>query len=290
MFYKCHNCSAGMSFAFFLKNNYPSFYDSYVVEKFKDQHEEKKTVDISASTKTNFSELKKRAKPNRKTIKPHLDSIQSLDDNHYAKRYVIDRQIPEEHYNKLFYTKDFAKLVKHLFPNYGRELYKDDPRLIIPFFNEEKKIIGMQGRSFDADPKLRYITIRDEDAEKFFYGLDRYDNKKTGYVVEGPIDSLFLPNCVATANSNLNHACSVIDEDLVVVYDNEPRNVEIVKSLETCIKSGRKVCIWNSNICEKDINDMILSGISQNDLVSIIESRTFSGLEAKLEFTQWKKI
>ena len=45
--------------------------------------------------------------------------------------------------------------------------------------------------------------------------------------------------------------------------------------------------MWPSNIKEKDINEMFLSGLAVQD---IINQNTFSGLELKLKFNQWKKI
>ena len=73
----------------------------------------------------------------------------------------------------------------------------------------------------------------------------------------------------------------------VWVYDNEPRNSEILSRISRVIEMGQKVIIWPSTIKEKDINDMVLSGLN---VQSVIESNTYSGLEAKLKFTTWKKI
>jgi hypothetical protein len=77
---------------------------------------------------------------------------------------------------------------------------------------------------------------------------------------------------------------------LTLIYDNEPRNKEIVKLVEIAIQNGKKVCIWPSGVNQKDINDMILSGQTSDELLSIINKRTFHGLEAQLEFCKWKKI
>ena len=73
----------------------------------------------------------------------------------------------------------------------------------------------------------------------------------------------------------------------VWVYDNEPRNPEIVNRISSTINRGERVVIWPTNINEKDINDMVLSG---HDVQSIVESNTYSGLEANLQFTTWKRI
>ena len=73
----------------------------------------------------------------------------------------------------------------------------------------------------------------------------------------------------------------------VWIYDNEPRNREIVNRISKTIDSGDSVVIWPEGIDDKDINDMVMSGL---DVQSVIESNTYSGLQAKLKFTTWKKI
>jgi len=75
--------------------------------------------------------------------------------------------------------------------------------------------------------------------------------------------------------------------DKVFVYDNEPRNKEIVSRIERCIERGERVVIWPTTIREKDLNDMVLSGHNVQD---IVESNVYTGLQAKLKFTTWKKV
>ena len=79
-----------------------------------------------------------------------------------------------------------------------------------------------------------------------------------------------------------------LDEcDLVFVYDNEPRNREIVRRIEDCIRRNQSVVIWPDTIKDKDINDMFLSG---HNVMSVIKSNTYVGLEALLKFRNWKKV
>ena len=75
--------------------------------------------------------------------------------------------------------------------------------------------------------------------------------------------------------------------DPVWIYDNEPRNREITNRISKTIDSGDSVVIWPSHIQEKDINDMVMSGL---DVQTMIKSNTYSGLEAKVKFTTWKRI
>ena len=282
MFYKCHNCGAGLGIANFLKQHFPSYHESYLLEKYKSGVDSKPTKIVAAKTPQIVL-------PTFESI--HATKLSELSNEHYAKQYAVSRQIPREFFNKIYFTGDFAELVNDVFPDKYSNLSKAEPRLVIPFFNQSKKIIGLQGRSFSSERALRYITIRADASAHLIYGLDRHDAKKPGYVVEGPIDSMFLPNCLAAANSDLASVCTKIDLDnLTLIYDNEPRNKEIVKLVEIAIQNGKKVCIWPSGVNQKDINDMILSGQTSDELLSIINKRTFHGLEAQLEFCKWKKI
>ena len=56
------------------------------------------------------------------------------------------------------------------------------------------------------------------------------------------------------------------------------------------VKSEHNIVIWPDTIGAKDINEMIMSGISQDEIESIISSNTFKGLQAQLQLNIWKKI
>ena len=125
-----------------------------------------------------------------------------------------------------------------------------------------------------------------DEEEPKIYGLDKINENKTVYVVEGPFDSLFLENCVAMAGADLDlRTCGW--SDYICVYDNEPRSREIVKRIDKTIDRGGKVVIWPSNINQKDINDMFNSGINVKD---VVESNTYQGLKAKIKLNNWKRI
>jgi len=105
-------------------------------------------------------------------------------------------------------------------------------------------------------------------------------------VVEGPFDSTFINNSVALCGSDGDVGC-LEGSDIIFVYDNEPRNQEIVRRIGDTIDRGDKIVIWPNSIIEKDVNDMVLSGL---DVKSVIESNVYFGLEAKLKFTNWKMV
>ena len=118
------------------------------------------------------------------------------------------------------------------------------------------------------------------------YGLDKVDKSKTVYVVEGPFDSTFVDNAIAMCGADVS-LDSLEIEDLVYVYDNEPRNREICQRIEKVIKAGKKIVIFPSKILEKDINDMVIAG---HDVESILRSNTYHTLKAQIKFNEWKKL
>ena len=133
---------------------------------------------------------------------------------------------------------------------------------------------------------MRYITIMLDENKPKIYGLDRINKTKTVYIVEGPFDSTFLDNSVAMAGSDVDPR-TYNWSDYIWVYDNEPRNREIVNRISKSIHRGDKVVIWPSNILQKDINDMILTG---HNVQSLVELNSYQGLEAQVKLTEWKKV
>lgn len=284
-FYMCHNCSISTSFYNFLEKVDPAKTKEYALERFKSN---------SFGQNTNVSKEKiveHELESSTPVFKKRLDipTIESLPEEHYAKTYVKVRQIPEQFFSELYYAEDFKRFVDSL----GIEkegLIENDPRLIIPFYNQQKKLIAIQGRAL-GNSKLRYITLKMSDDENKFFGLDRIDSEKMIRVVEGPIDSMFIENAIATADSNLPSVTKIFDKSKVVlIYDNEPRNKEIVKQMEKAIEEHYNVLIWPEMVEAKDINDMILEGFSQFEIEDIIEKHTFVNLRAKMEFVNWKKV
>jgi hypothetical protein len=222
-----------------------------------------------------------------------LPRISDLDDDHFAKTYLINRSIPPQFLNYLYYTDDFKKFVNKM-TNREYELSENEQRIVIPFFDKNKQLITFQGRAF-TNTKLRYITIKmDEESSKIF-GLDRLDLEKPFHIVEGPFDSMFLPNSIAMAGSDISfRGNDDIKEAMdnhkgTIIFDNEPRNTEIISRMEKVIDKGWNICIWPDSADCKDINDMILSGIIQTRIIEIINKNTFKDLHAKTHLAIWRK-
>ena len=284
LFYRCHNCGKSTTFSNFLKELDGELYKDYALERYKDGVTGKgqNTPDPEFHVE----------KPKFHT-KIDLPRISELDDNHYAKKYLVNRAIPPQFLSYLYYTEDFKGFVRKTTKR-EYDLNEKEQRIIIPFFDKNKRLVTFQGRAF-TNTLLRYITIKiDEDSPKIF-GLDRLDLGQQFYVVEGPFDSMFLPNCIAMAGSDVNlrtqvEISSALDNHTgTMVFDNEPRNKEIISRMEKVIDNGWNVCIWPDSVACKDLNDMVLASIQGSRLIDIINTNTYNGLLAKTELASWRK-
>ena len=281
-FFMCHNCGASTSFYNFLDRVDPTLVKEYALERYKNGD-----TNNSNYPKPELQEIKQETPKFKKALE--LPTINSLPEAHFAKNYIQQRRIPEAFSSQLYYAEDFKQFVEDL--GIAKDgLHTEDKRLVIPFYDKEKNLIAIQGRSL-GESKLRYITIKLHNDNPKVFGMDRIDEEKLIYVVEGPIDSMFLDNAVATADSNLESITKLYDKSKVVlVFDNEPRNKEIVMKIDEAIEKHYNVVIWPEMIESKDINDMVLEGFSPDEIQDIISKNTFVNLRAKAEFINWKKI
>jgi len=266
--YKCHNCGVNLSFNNFLKQVDPVLHRQYSIDKFK-----------TGNTGKNFVVEEPKFDFKKPKFQPKLN-LPRATENEEAKKYLESRKLNP---NKFYYSEKFKSWVNSIQHTFS-DLKYEESRIVIPLFYNNK-LVGLQGRSLNSK-SIKYITIMlDADAPKI-YGLDEVQKNKTVYITEGPFDSTFILNSIALcgADGDLDkwNICN-----RVWIYDNEPRNAEIHKRIKKCIDNSEKVVIWPETIKCKDINDMVLSGLN---VQSVIESNTYSGLEAKLKFTTWKKI
>lgn len=279
MLFKCHNCGQGRTLANFLKDNNISLYDQYVIERFKNGLTGKgtvvKTPEINFKTKT------------FKTNSEDLISIEELNRTHPAREYLDSRKIPQEKLKDIFYVEKYKKWVNNQKPTF-KTVSPDHPRIIIPLIQDDKWF-GFQGRSLNPRSTLRYITTILDESNPKIYNLDKVDYTKDVYVTEGPFDSMFLYNSIAMVGADFDHTffISKPETNFVFVYDNEPRNKEIVNRMQKIIDMNCSIVIWPNTIKQKDVNDMIIAG---HEVQSVVESNTFCGLEAKLKFTEWKRV
>ena len=276
LFYKCHNCGIGTTLGKLIEYVDSKVHKDYIMERYR------------CGVKTNNPEPEfKFDVPifRKKGVLKSLKSISDLSTEHPARKIVEERLIPSEFFSDLYLCESFYKFTNTLVPNKFPSLDGDHPRLLIPFRNEKGEVFAYQGRSFGKE-QPKYITIRlDNDTTKIF-GLDRIDDSKQVYAVEGPLDSLFLDNCIAVGGADL----AKLTNDTVIIFDNEPRNREICKQMDSCIEFDKRIVIWPDSMKHKDINDMIMSGYEKEEIQEIINDNIFSGVAAKLRFSEWKKI
>ena len=266
--FRCHNCGSSMTLSNFLKKIDPVVHKQYVFERFKKGQTGRGTV--VEEPKFNFEAPK---------FSQKLD-IPKAYTNDIAKEYLEKRKLDP---SKFYYTnkfKEWTNTHKHTFD----DIVYDEPRIIIPLFYE-KKWVGFQGRSLGPN-KLKYITVMFNDDAPKIYGLDNLREGTPVYITEGPFDSTFIPNSIALCGADGDVGNWGISNP-IWIYDNEPRSKEITTRISNTISRGDSVVIWPSNIKEKDINDMVLSG---HDVQNIVESNIYKGLEATLKFTTWKRI
>ena len=273
--FKCHNCGLNISFSNFLKEIDTTTHKEYTFEKFKEGHTGKNFV--VKKPEEVFKEVESRPKFEKK-VKIDLPSAFDIEE---SKDYLYSRKIDKGNF---YYAKSFKGFVNSIKPGFFEDMEFDDSRIIIPLIKDDV-LIGIQGRSLVPN-SLKYITVMLDDDSPKIYGLEKIDESKPIYIVEGPFDSTFLDNSVAMVGADLDIG-SFGWSNYIWVFDNEPRSREITNRISKSIDRGDKVVIWPSNVNEKDINDMVLAGHPVKD---IVESSTYQGLEAKLNFTTWKKI
>lgn len=272
-FYKCHNCGIGHSMYRFLQSVAPALAQEYALERWRN----------GENGKSNYvkPEEQKIALPKAQLRLPRVDS---LPPDHPARQYLESRKVP--HLDRFYFSDGFGDWVRSVDPTYTT--LPNDERIVIPFVNKAGELVAAQGRCLSGSKNaIRYITVKFSKDGRAIYGEDRLDYSKRVYAVEGPIDSVFLDNGIALAGSELAHATRLFS-DCVVVYDNEPRNTEIVSKVEEAIRGGYTVCVWSDSVGEKDINDMVLAGRSPQEVQRIIDECACSGLTALARFSHWR--
>jgi len=273
--FKCHNCGHSTSLGGLLQHIDPFLFKQFKIEKFTEGHSN--TVPKQVKAELDFTP---KFKP-KSILDELMTKVDTLDEDHPAKLFCKKRQIPVEKHKELYYIDDVQNL-EQLSDKYKDRIIGNEPRLVIPFYSAKDQLIGVTCRAL-GNERLRYITLKIND-EPLVYNLDKIDKSKTVFVTEGPLDSMFLPNAIAVGGSDLKRVTD-LNLDAVYVFDNQPRNKELVNIMNSM--TDYKMVVWPKNIEEKDINDMVIAG---REVQEIIHMNTFSGLSLKLAISQWSKI
>ena len=289
LFVKCHNCGYGTNIGNLIKYVDTKLYDEYVLERYKAgatrYNAHKDVAEILEQPKQELLEDDILSGLTR------LDKLALDKPDHPAIKYVENRKIPRDKWYLLYFTAKFKAYTNSITPKFVEPIVDEHPRMIIPYFTSAGKCFAFQARAYgNEEPK--YYTIKVDETQEKIYGLERIDYAKRIIVVEGPIDSLFLQNAVAVSGASFDTpTIRSILTNATIVMDNEPRNKDIVKQLEKYINLGYSVCMFPDFIEQKDINEMILhGGKTANEIMDLINTNTYTGMEAKLKFSTWKKI
>ena len=267
--FKCHNCGASTSFNNFLKKLDSTLHKQYTLEKFKD-----------GFTGKNFVVEEPKFEFKQPVFVKKID-LPKASENELVKKYLESRRLDPD---RFYYAEKFKEWTNTQIETFSNLKY-DEPRIIIPLRKKDGGMFGFQGRAI-LPSKVKYITIMLDDEQPKIYGLDRINENKEVYVTEGPFDSEFIPNSLAMCGADIILDC-ILFHNRTFIYDNEPRNKEIVQRYEKCISNGEKIVIWPRSIKEKDINDMV---ISRHNVMEVIKLNTYKGLEAKVKLNEWKKV
>jgi transcription elongation factor Elf1 len=279
--YSCHNCGASKHVSTVLKELDLQLFNDYKLERIQADRSSNTDISIVQQPRAIFS---------YSDALKGLKKISQLDPDHPAKKYIEKRKIPSSTHFKLYYAPRFKAHVNSLIPEKFEDVEKDEPRLILPFVNVKGQVYGFQGRAFH-DKSIRYITIMLDENQPKVFGLDSIDPTKLVNVVEGPIDSLFLDNCVAMAGADAR-TTDICDDpaNIRIIYDNEPRNDQIVKKIAKAIEDGYNVFLWPDGESAKDINDFVKqTNMDRPTLMRYLEANTYRGLRAMARFSQWSK-
>jgi hypothetical protein len=228
-----------------------------------------------------------------------LPNINELDSEHPAKKYVWNRKIPCEKWNRIYYSPRFMEWTNTFIPGKFSEdaLAFDDGRLIFPFYTKEGIFHAYQGRTLNPKSNAKYITIVLDESVPTIYGLDTVDWDTPVCVTEGPIDAMFLPNAIAATGgdmvSKLNFLPIAVKGLMILIFDNETRSTHLKKKMIKAIDAGYKVLIWHSFLMENDINKMVISG---HNIIDIVRScltpggeSDFDKMKALVHLNAWSK-
>jgi hypothetical protein len=282
--FKCHNGCPSSTFRNFLKTQNPALFKEYVFDLYTKPVQPDHGSDIRSSDEPETEKAKLQ-------IGTGLRQINDLEEDHPARAYCIQRRIPNSGLELLLYTPNFTKFVNSQIPGKLKDTFKE-PRLIIPFTNEAGECYGFQGRSFDPDATMRYVSIMLNTDEVKCFGRHRINTNKMIYVLEGAIDSLFVDNAIASTQGDLLNVDGLFPgARKCYIPDKDRRNPQILKIIEKLIARKKSVCLLPTDLPGKDINEIVINtGMSQPQLMSMIKANTYEGLRLKLEFAKWRKM
>jgi hypothetical protein len=276
----CHKCGTSKSFANFLSDFSPGTLESIKGEMYFG----KKKFEPELILET--------PKP-KEVVKATPDILKELvkvKDNQQATEYCEGRKFPQLVFDEFYFCENYqAFLYKHHLISLS-PFKKLDPRIIIPYFDDNDDLTHIQGRSIDKNEKLRYITTTLIENKPKIWGLNRINKQTNINICEGVFDAVFVNNSLAIGSAfadlkvltekgiTLDKVTFCFDHDIV-------SNEQLQKAAEKYLNMGARLFIWESykNFMIKDFNDYVMAGNSLDGLNKMIEDNSFSGFVARLK-------
>ena len=256
-------------------------------------------------------------------IKDFDVEIQLPNEDNYEVKKVIDKSLPEdcinlsdssqvEYYKDNSTVKTALQLIKHRKLDKGINKPKTfyislkDPvhknRLILPFYDENDNIIFYQSRGLtkkDLYEKPKYLSK--VGAERSLYGIQNLNcNLDNVFIFEGPIDSYFVENGLATCGitEKSNKMFTTLQKqqinklnlyEKIYVLDNQYCDKAALSKSIILADNNEKIFIWPKELKRfKDFNDICVAGNKDKIKPEFILKNTHSGLKAKLLLTEIK--
>lgn len=279
--FKCHNCSLSFGLSSFLAELDPQLAKSYHFETFQERggprHSYLQEAFHISVVATALPPLP-------------LKRISDLSTDHPARVYVRNRKFPLTSYSYVYYTDNMREL-ESLAPDRYNNVVPRDARVVLPYYHENK-LVGLTGRAIDPKTQKRYIQMKFVDDVPLVFGLQNLQSDKHTYIVEGPIDSLFLPNAIACGGidcQKIIDANYVERERTTIIFDNQPRNKEVVRRMSSMVDKRWAVVVWPYRWAYKDVNEAVMSGISPEIVKNIIDEHTHYGLALEMAIKAWRR-
>jgi hypothetical protein len=293
----CHNCSDGGGVSNLVKSIDEDLFREMLMEIFQESdrgrelkqrdHKDALFLEMASGSTPVFAE----EPPPELNPYDGLEPAVYLSPDHPCHQLLTRRKIPAHCWPDIFHTDGFYAWAHRLVPEKYGDMRGDEPRLVLPFTRGDR-VIGFQGRSY-GKTGAKYISgVIDKDAP-FLYGWNRLDGFGDVLAVEGPIDSMFLRNGLATGGGSIQAELSksrIPKEVCIIVYDNEPRNKHVVKNMLRAANEGWRVCVWPPAFSEKDVNEMVMAGAAPEQVQEAITGNAHAGMSAELAINSWKRV
>lgn len=298
-FYHCFKCGLTLPLVLFLKQYFQEEYISIQIERQGRINDH--VQQIIPTIKISNEQIKQFIQQLFET-KQIVPFNECNDDE--VINYVTNRQIPSQQFHRLFVADNFfnihqqIKTILEIHKGKQFELKEEkDKRLMWMFKNHTGDIIAVQGRRVDKK-EPRYIISRfNADEHRLIGGMEYMSTEQQLFIVEGFIDSLFLPNAVSLNGLHLPTITHLVDnysfKRVTIVFDNE-ENDQIKKNINmlseyTVEHPNVDVCLLPHDMRQhgKDINDYIKNGFSREQIIDTINSNCYQGTSLKVRGILW---